>query len=82
MSFLSRDATIAKPGFNRWLVPPAAIAVHMCIGQVYGFSVFKKPLARVLGVTAPGVGRLERGGCGRRLLDRARLARHIGRCVW
>jgi len=44
MSFLSRDATIAKPGFNRWLVPPAAIAVHMCIGQVYGFSVFKKPL--------------------------------------
>ena len=56
MSFLSRDATIAKPGFNRWLVPPAAIAVHMCIGQVYGFSVFKKPLARVLGVTAPGAG--------------------------
>jgi MFS family permease len=56
MSFLSRDATIAGPGFSRWLVPPAAIAVHMCIGQVYGFSVFKKPLAKVLGITAPGVG--------------------------
>jgi MFS family permease len=49
MSFLSREATIAKPGYSRWLVPPAAIAVHMCIGQVYGFSVFKKPLARMLG---------------------------------
>ncbi len=56
MSFLSRDATIAGPGFSRWLVPPAAIAVHMCIGQVYGFSVFKKPLAKVLGITAPGAG--------------------------
>jgi MFS family permease len=48
MSFLSREATVAKPGFSRWLVPPAAIAVHMCIGQVYGFSVFKKPLAKWL----------------------------------
>lgn len=56
MSFLSREATVASPGFSRWLVPPAAIAVHMCIGQVYGFSVFKKPLARALGITAPGAG--------------------------
>ena len=53
MKFLTREATVAKPGFNRWLVPPAAIAVHMCIGQVYGFSVFKKPLAKALGITAP-----------------------------
>ena len=56
MNFLSREATVASPGFSRWLVPPAAIAVHMCIGQVYGFSVFKKPLAKALGITAPGVG--------------------------
>ncbi len=42
--FLDRAATVAPPGFSRWLVPPAAIAVHMCIGQVYAFSVFKKPL--------------------------------------
>lgn len=48
--FLDRAATIAKPGYNRWLVPPAAIAVHMCIGQVYGFSVFNKPLSAELGV--------------------------------
>lgn len=47
INFLSRDATIAKPGFNRWLVPQAAIAVHMCIGEVYGFSVFNVPLTQV-----------------------------------
>jgi len=46
MNFLSREATIAKSGFNRWLVPPAAIAVHMCIGEVYGFSVFNVPLTQ------------------------------------
>jgi MFS family permease len=56
MSILSREATVAPSGFNRWLVPPAAIAVHMCIGQVYAFSVFKKPLARALGVSSPGAG--------------------------
>ncbi len=56
MSFLSRNATIARPGFSRWMVPPAAISVHMCIGQVYGFSVFKKPLAKALGIAAPIAG--------------------------
>jgi len=50
-SFLSKDRIIAKPGFNRWLVAPAALAVHLCIGQVYAFSVFNLPLAKVLGVT-------------------------------
>ncbi len=56
MGFLDCSATVARPGFNRWCVPPAAIAVHMCIGQIYGFSVFKKPLARALGITAPVAG--------------------------
>ncbi len=51
MRFLERQATVAEAGFNRWMVPPAAIAVHMCIGQVYGFSVFNVPLTRLLGVT-------------------------------
>lgn len=50
MNLLSRERTIAPLGFNRWLVPPAAIAAHMCIGQVYGFSVFNKPLMAELGV--------------------------------
>lgn len=51
MPFLDRERTIASPGFNRWLVPPAALAVHLSIGQVYAFSVFKIPLSRTLGVT-------------------------------
>jgi len=38
-SFLSREATIAGPDHNRWLVPPAALAIHLCIGMIYGFSV-------------------------------------------
>jgi MFS family permease len=53
---LSRERIVAKPGFNRWLVPPAALAIHLCIGQAYAFSVFKLPLTKVLGITesAPG----------------------------
>ena len=52
ISFFSREATVAGPGFSRWVVPPAAIAVHICIGEVYGFSVFNEPLTRELGKTA------------------------------
>ena len=37
---LDREHTIAKAGFNRWLVPPAALCIHLCIGMSYGFSVF------------------------------------------
>ena len=51
MSFLDRENTVAPPNYNRWLVPPAALAIHMCIGQVYGFSVFKIPLTHLLGIT-------------------------------
>ena len=43
-SFLDRDQTVAKPGYSRWLAPPAALAIHLAIGQVYAFSVFVKPL--------------------------------------
>lgn len=57
MHFLSREATVAPAGFNRWLVPPAAIAVHMCIGEVYGFSVFNVPLTQTgAGWTIPQIG--------------------------
>ncbi|MCJ2038409.1 OFA family MFS transporter [Methylobacterium sp. J-059] len=51
-SWLSREYIVAKPGFNRWLVPPAALAIHLCIGMAYGFSVFWLPLSRALGITA------------------------------
>jgi len=52
---LDRERIIAKPGFNRWLVPPAALAIHLCIGMAYGFSVFWLPLSRSLGINAPVV---------------------------
>ncbi|NDD65356.1 MAG: MFS transporter, partial [Acidobacteria bacterium] len=57
MKILDREETIAGPGFSRWLVPPAAIAVHMCIGEVYGFSVFNVPLTQAgANWTIPQVG--------------------------
>jgi len=45
-SFLSKERIIASANYNRWLIPPAALAVHLCIGMAYGFSVFWKPLAK------------------------------------
>ena len=53
---LDRARSIAPPGYSRWRVPPAALAIHLSIGQAYAFSVFNLPLTRVLGVTesAPG----------------------------
>jgi MFS family permease len=55
-SFLDKEHTIAKPGFNRWLILPAALFIHLSIGQVYAFSVFKLPMTKLLGITqsAPG----------------------------
>jgi len=52
-ALLSRENTIAAPGFNRWLVPPAALAIHLSIGMAYGFSVFWLPLSRALGIEHP-----------------------------
>jgi MFS family permease len=49
--FLDRENTVAKPGFNRWLVPPAALTIHLAIGQAYAFSVFNLPLTKLLGMT-------------------------------
>ncbi len=50
LSFLDREKSIAHTGYSRWLVPPAALAIHLSIGQVYAFSVFKIPLTQLLGV--------------------------------
>ncbi len=47
-SILDRERIIARPGFNRWLVPPAALAIHLCIGMAYGFSVFWLPLSKAI----------------------------------
>lgn len=56
MSRLSPEATVARPGYNRWLVPPAALALHLAIGQVYAFSVFKAPLQERFGASHTAVG--------------------------
>ncbi len=53
---LSRDRIIARPGFNRWKVPPASIAIHLCIGSVYAWSIYNPPLTRLFGVVTPASG--------------------------
>jgi MFS family permease len=49
---LYKDRIVAPPGFNRWRVPPASIAIHLCIGSVYAWSIFNTPLVRTGGVVA------------------------------
>ena len=51
MSYFSREKSIAKDKYNRWYVPIAALSIHLCIGQIYAFSVFNKPLTKVIGIT-------------------------------
>jgi MFS family permease len=51
-SFLDRESTVAPPGFDRFLVPPAALAVHLSIGQAYAFSTFNLPLTKLIGLKA------------------------------
>jgi MFS family permease len=48
---LDRERIVAKPGFSRWLVPPAALCVHLCIGQAYAFSVFNLPMTKLIGIS-------------------------------
>src|SRR5438477_10880848 len=54
--FFDRSSTVAGPGFNRFQVPTAALAVHLCIGQAYAFSTFNIPLTKLMGIdqSAPG----------------------------
>jgi MFS family permease len=56
LSILNRERTVAAPGFSRWMVPPAALCIHLCIGQAYAFSVFNLPLSKLIGIdhSAPG----------------------------
>jgi MFS family permease len=54
VGLLDRDRSVAGPNFNRWLVPPAALAIHLCIGMAYGFSVFWLPMSKLLSGTDDG----------------------------
>jgi MFS family permease len=56
LSFLDRQSTVADATFNRWLVPPAALCIHLCIGEVYAFSVFNLPLTKLIGIAKPAPG--------------------------
>ena len=54
--FLARERIIAPPGYSRWKIPPAALCIHLCIGQVYAFSVFNLPMTKLLGIAKPAPG--------------------------
>ncbi len=49
--WFSRARTVARPGYSRWMVPPAALCVHLCIGQAYAFSVFNLPMTKLIGIS-------------------------------
>jgi MFS family permease len=53
---LKKNHIVAGEGFNRWLVPPASIAIHLCIGSVYAWSIFNPPLTKEFGVVAASSG--------------------------
>lgn len=57
LSFLDKSRAVAAPGYNRWLVPPAALAIHLGIGQVYAFSVFTLPMSKIVATATGETGR-------------------------
>jgi MFS family permease len=55
-SILDRERTVAGPGFSRWIIPPAALAVHLCIGQAYATSVYKTSMVAAFDTSLTAVG--------------------------
>ncbi|MGH7061830.1 MAG: MFS transporter, partial [Stellaceae bacterium] len=51
LSLLDQRRIVAPPGYSRWLIPPAALCVHLCIGQAYAFSVFNLPMTKLIGIS-------------------------------
>ena len=49
--YLNKENSIAKSNFNRWFAPIAALSIHLSIDQIYTFSVFNKPLTKIIGIT-------------------------------
>ncbi|RJS46418.1 OFA family MFS transporter [Nocardioides cavernaquae] len=56
LSFLDREHTVAPPGYSRWLIPPAALAIHLCIGQAYATSVYKATLVEHFNASLTSIG--------------------------
>ena len=52
-TLLSKERIVATSSFNRWLVPIASVAIHLCIGSVYAWSIYNPALTRVFGVVTP-----------------------------
>jgi hypothetical protein len=77
-SFLDRSRTVAEPGYSRWLVPPAALSIHLAIGQAYALSVFNLPMTRLLGITKNDCRRLAADDDRLDLQHRLRDARNLG----
>ena len=59
-AFLTKERIVAPPGFNRWRIPPVSVAIHLCIGSVYSWSIFNPALTRELGVVTSAAGSLSR----------------------
>ena len=58
---LAKDKIIADKAFNRWMVPPAALFIHLSIGMIYGVSIFWPELTKLIGTEcAPSVTFFER----------------------
>ena len=51
LPFLDKSHSVAPPGYSRWLIPPAALCIHLCIGQAYAFSVFNLPMTKLIGIS-------------------------------
>jgi len=49
-SILAKERIVAGPGFHRWLIAPAALGIHLCIGSVYAWSLFNPALIKRIGV--------------------------------
>ncbi|MFX0539582.1 OFA family MFS transporter [Ornithinimicrobium sp. Y1847] len=56
MSLLDRHHTIAPLTYNRWLIPPAALCIHLCIGQAYATSVYKTSLVAHFDTSLTAIG--------------------------
>ncbi|WP_432946463.1 OFA family MFS transporter [Kribbella sp. CA-253562] len=56
LSVLDREHSVAPPGYSRWLIPPAALAVHLCIGQAYATSVYKTSLVQHFDASQTAIG--------------------------
>ena len=56
MSLLDHEHTVAPANYSRWLIPPAALSIHLCIGQVYATSVYKNSLIAYFGVSQTAIG--------------------------